>query len=139
MPPPALWPALLMCSFAASFLTVSFLYPYPADCSQVQQNGNASSGMYTIYLNGDGSRPMQVYCDMTTDGGGWIVSDSLLLFVFFFFECNQMDLVLVLAEGPFALLHYCVSAPALIEWHVLGRVVDADVPPQTVGRNAVGG
>lgn len=123
---------------AISVLTVSFLYPYPADCSQTQQNGNASSGMYTIYLNGDGSRPIQVYCDMTTDGGGWIVSDSLLLSVFLY-ECNKGDLVLVLAEAPFALLHYCVSAPALMEWHVLGRVVDADVPPQTVSRNAVGG
>uniref|UniRef100_A0A2K5EV52 Tenascin-N n=1 Tax=Aotus nancymaae TaxID=37293 RepID=A0A2K5EV52_AOTNA len=53
--------------------TVGARFPHPSDCSQVQQNNNAASGLYTIYLHGDASRPLQVYCDMDTDGGGWIV------------------------------------------------------------------
>lgn len=57
-------------------LSVDARYPHPSDCSQVQQNTNAASGLYTIYLNGDANRPMEVYCDMDTDGGGWIVSPN---------------------------------------------------------------
>nr|XP_045735095.1 tenascin-N [Mirounga angustirostris] len=53
--------------------TVGVRFPHPSDCSQVQQNSNVASGLYTIYLHGDSSLPLQVYCDMNTDGGGWIV------------------------------------------------------------------
>ncbi|KAM6048205.1 tenascin isoform 3-T3 [Chlamydotis macqueenii] len=55
------------------FTTTGLLYPYPKDCSQALLNGETSSGLYTIYLNGDKAQPLQVFCDMDKDGGGWIV------------------------------------------------------------------
>uniref|UniRef100_A0A8C6YV97 Tenascin n=1 Tax=Nothoprocta perdicaria TaxID=30464 RepID=A0A8C6YV97_NOTPE len=55
------------------FTTNGLLYPYPKDCSQALLNGETASGLYTIYLNGDKAQPLQVFCDMGEDGGGWIV------------------------------------------------------------------
>ncbi|XP_071622367.1 tenascin isoform X4 [Heliangelus exortis] len=55
------------------FTTSGLLYPYPKDCSQALLNGETASGLYTVYVNGDKAQPLQVFCDMGEDGGGWIV------------------------------------------------------------------
>ncbi|XP_072220687.1 tenascin-N isoform X2 [Leuresthes tenuis] len=55
------------------FQTVGAQYPFPMDCVQIMKNGNKKSGVYTVYINNDRSKPIEVYCDMETDGGGWLM------------------------------------------------------------------
>ncbi|XP_041658765.1 tenascin-N [Cheilinus undulatus] len=55
------------------FKTVGLMYPFPMDCIQILKNGNKKSGIYTIYINNDRTKPLEVYCDMDTDGGGWLM------------------------------------------------------------------
>uniref|UniRef100_A0A8C7Z313 Tenascin C n=1 Tax=Oryzias sinensis TaxID=183150 RepID=A0A8C7Z313_9TELE len=60
-------------SVTAVFSTFGQLYRRPRDCAQILLNGETTSGLYTIYIGGEESLPIQVYCDMSTDGGGWMV------------------------------------------------------------------
>lgn len=52
------------------------LFATPQNCAQHLLNGESLNGVYTIYINRDANQGVQVYCDMTTDEGGWIVSVS---------------------------------------------------------------
>ncbi|XP_065802551.1 tenascin isoform X1 [Muntiacus reevesi] len=56
-----------------TFTTTGVLYRFPRDCSQAMLNGDTTSGVYTIYLNNNKTQKQEVFCDMTSDGGGWIV------------------------------------------------------------------
>uniref|UniRef100_A0A8C6XFL0 Uncharacterized protein n=1 Tax=Naja naja TaxID=35670 RepID=A0A8C6XFL0_NAJNA len=58
---------------STSFTTGHLTYPFPRDCSEEIQNGPGASRVTTIYLGGNREHPLRVFCDMETDGGGWIV------------------------------------------------------------------
>lgn len=42
------------------------------DCLAWKQNSSLTDGIYSISPND--TAILDVYCDMTTDGGGWVVS-----------------------------------------------------------------
>ncbi|XP_077408162.1 fibrinogen-like protein 1 [Vanacampus margaritifer] len=44
----------------------------PMDCASIYSNGARRSGVYTV-VPSLGGTPVEVYCDMDTDGGGWTV------------------------------------------------------------------
>uniref|UniRef100_A0A674GJ27 Tenascin XB n=1 Tax=Taeniopygia guttata TaxID=59729 RepID=A0A674GJ27_TAEGU len=48
-------------------------HPHPRDCAEEQLNGPGPSRETLIFLRGDPARPLRVFCDMETDGGGWLV------------------------------------------------------------------
>ncbi|NIA04024.1 MAG: DUF2341 domain-containing protein [Nitrospiraceae bacterium] len=50
---------------------------YPKSCAQIlARDPSATSGVYTI--KPDGSHPFDVYCDITDNGGGWMLLDNFV-------------------------------------------------------------
>ncbi|XP_044913226.1 tenascin-X isoform X8 [Felis catus] len=69
----AMWGESLTPPVSTSFTTGGLRIPFPRDCGEEMQNGASTSRATTIFLNGNRERPLNVFCDMETDGGGWLV------------------------------------------------------------------
>ncbi|XP_049988756.1 tenascin-X isoform X24 [Alexandromys fortis] len=69
----AVWGESLTPPVSTSFTTGGLQVPFPRDCGEEMQNGPSTSKTTTIFLNGNRERPLDVFCDMETDGGGWLV------------------------------------------------------------------
>ena len=58
----------------------------PRDCSEIYNSGERSDGVYTVY-SGKREHPIDVYCDMVTEGGGWTVRIGTFYYANVFFVC----------------------------------------------------
>uniref|UniRef100_A0A2K5LSB6 Tenascin XB n=1 Tax=Cercocebus atys TaxID=9531 RepID=A0A2K5LSB6_CERAT len=65
----AMWGESLLPPVSTSFTTGGLRIPFPRDCGEEMQNGAGASRTTTIFLNGNRERPLNVFCDMETDGG----------------------------------------------------------------------
>uniref|UniRef100_A0A8V5GJP7 Uncharacterized protein n=1 Tax=Melopsittacus undulatus TaxID=13146 RepID=A0A8V5GJP7_MELUD len=68
-----LWGRTRLGPVSTDTVTAPLPHPHPRDCAEEQLNGPGPSRPTLIFLGGDPARPLRVFCDMDTDGGGWLV------------------------------------------------------------------
>ncbi|XP_075411532.1 tenascin-X [Tenrec ecaudatus] len=69
----AVWDRSFSPPVSTTFTTGGLKIPFPRDCGEEMKNGISTSRATTIFLNGNRERPLDVFCDMETEGGGWLV------------------------------------------------------------------
>ena len=73
-----------------NYFSFNFAAILPKDCGDIQQQGSRYSGLYTVYPKNLPMQGLEVFCDLDTAGGGWLVSTEIvqercqLYWVFFF-------------------------------------------------------
>ena len=56
------------------FTVMTIVSERPKDCADIQAEGFRYSGVFTIYPAGASEEGIEVFCDLHTEGGGWMVS-----------------------------------------------------------------
>ncbi|XP_062514849.1 angiopoietin-2-like [Corticium candelabrum] len=74
-----------------------------ASCKDIQQQGVEENGIYWIQPPGS-NFPFQAYCDMQTDGGGW-----MLLYAYKHRKGTKYDLVTALPTSPDGYSHQLLN------------------------------
>ena len=67
-------PSLVLSTWSV-IITILLVSEKPRDCADIQTEGFRSSGVFNIYPKGAADpEGVEVFCDLHTEGGGWLVS-----------------------------------------------------------------